>query len=193
MIGAALLGAVCLLVPGILAMLALWALLRRLFSGAGVGGLVIGLGAREPDLTDLEERQLVNVVEEMAIAAGLPAPRVMLLDGQIANAAVVGSAPEDAVVVVSRRLLDEMDRDETQGILAHQIASIGNGDLGDRALDGDGVPDLRAGQHAAGRADQLVGPADALAPVGRAERHGRARRGVCGRPRRPGCSARASR
>jgi Zn-dependent protease with chaperone function len=129
-IGAALLGAVCLLVPGILAMLGLWRLLRRLFSGAGVGGLVIGLGAREPDLTGLEERQLVNVVEEMAIAAGLPAPKVMLLDGQIANAAVVGSGPEDAVVVVSRRLLDEMNRDETQGILAHQVASIGNGDLG---------------------------------------------------------------
>ena len=130
MIGAALLGAVFLLLPGVLAMLGLWTTLRRLFSGAGVGGLVIGLGAREPDLTDLEERQLVNVVDEMAIAAGLPAPRVMLLDGQIANAAVVGSGPEDAVVVVSRRLLDEMDRDETQGILAHQIASIGNGDLG---------------------------------------------------------------
>jgi Zn-dependent protease with chaperone function len=130
MIGPALLGVVMLLLPGILVMVALWLLLRRLFSGAGVGGLVIGLGAREPILTDLEERQLVNVVEEMAIAAGLPAPRVMLLDGQIANAAVVGSSPADAVVVVSRRLLDEMDRDETQGVLAHLIASIGNGDLG---------------------------------------------------------------
>jgi Zn-dependent protease with chaperone function len=95
-----------------------------------VGGLAIGLGARDPVMTDLEERQLVNVVEEMAIAAGLPAPRVMLLDGQVANAAVVGSSPEDAVVVVSRRLLDEMDRDQTQGILAHLIGSIGNGDLG---------------------------------------------------------------
>lgn len=123
-------GAVSLLLPGVLVMLAFWLLLRRLFSGAGVGGLVLGLGAREPVLTDLEERQLVNVVEEMAIAAGLPAPRVMLLDGQIANAAVVGSSPEDAVVVVSRRLLDEMDRDETQGVLAHLVASIGNGDLG---------------------------------------------------------------
>ena len=129
-VGAALLGAACLLLPGVLGMLGLWTLLRRLFSGAGVGGLVIGLGAREPDPTDLEERQLVNVVEEMAIAAGLPAPKVMLLDGQIANAAVVGSGPDDAVVVVSRRLLDEMDRDETQGVLAHQIAAIGNGDLG---------------------------------------------------------------
>lgn len=123
-------GVVSLLLPGILLMLVFWLLLRRLFSGAGVGGLVIGLGAREPVLTDLEERQLVNVVEEMAIAAGLPAPRVMLLDGQIANAAVVGSSPADAVIVVSRRLLDEMDRDETQGVLAHLVASIGNGDLG---------------------------------------------------------------
>ena len=51
-------------------MVVLWLLLRRLFSGAGVGGLAIGLGAREPRLTDLEERQLVNIVEEMAIAAG---------------------------------------------------------------------------------------------------------------------------
>jgi Zn-dependent protease with chaperone function len=130
MMWSALVGVVLLLTPGILAMTGLWMLLRGLFSGAGVGGLVIGLGAREPDPLDLEERQLVNVVEEMAIAAGLPVPRVVLLDGQIANAAVVGSSPEDAVVVISRRLLDEMDRDETQGILAHQIASIGNGDLG---------------------------------------------------------------
>lgn len=124
------LGVLMVLLPGVLTMLAIWFFLRRLFSGAGVGGLVIGLGARPPVPTDLEERQLVNVVEEMALAAGLPAPKVMLLDGQIANAAVVGSSPNDAVLVVSRRLLDEMDRDETQGVLAHLIASIGNGDLG---------------------------------------------------------------
>ncbi|MCC7368562.1 MAG: M48 family metalloprotease [Chloroflexi bacterium] len=124
------LGVVSLLLPGVLVMLVFWLLLRRLFSGAGVGGLVLGLGARHPNPGDLEERQLVNVVEEMAIAAGLPAPRVMLLDGQIANAAVVGSSPADAVIVVSRRLLDEMDRDETQGVLAQLVASIGNGDLG---------------------------------------------------------------
>lgn len=126
----ALVGVLMLILPGILTMVVLWLLLRRLFSGPGVGGLAIGLGAREPRPADLEEHQLVNIVEEMAIAAGLPAPRVMLLDGDVANAAVVGSSPSDAVVVVSRRLLDEMDRDETQGVLAHLIASIGNGDLG---------------------------------------------------------------
>jgi Zn-dependent protease with chaperone function len=126
----ALLGVLMLVLPGILIMVTLWLLLHRLFAGAGVGALAIGLGAREPHLTDLEERQLVNIVEEMAIAAGLPAPKVMLFDGEVANAAAVGSSPSDAMVIVSRRLLDEMNRDETQGVLAHAIASIGNGDLG---------------------------------------------------------------
>ena len=60
---------------------ALAAAAARCSPGPGSAALVIGLGAREPRLTDFEEHQLVNVVEEMAIAAGLPAPRVMLLDG----------------------------------------------------------------------------------------------------------------
>jgi Zn-dependent protease with chaperone function len=117
------------LLPGVLLMLFVWPILRRLFRSAGVGGVLMSLGAREPDLTDLEERQLVNVIEEMAIAAGQPAPGVMLLDAPVANAAVVGSSARDAVIVVSRPLLDDLNRDETQGVLAHLIAAIGNGDL----------------------------------------------------------------
>jgi Zn-dependent protease with chaperone function len=53
----------------------------------------------------------------------------MLLDSGTSNAGAVGSSPEDAIIVVGRRLLDELDRDETQGVLSHLIASIGNGDL----------------------------------------------------------------
>ncbi len=117
------------LLPGILLMMAIWPVLIRLFRHGGVGGVLLSLGARPPVMTDLEERQLVNVVEEMAIAAGLPPPRVMLLDSGVANAAAVGSSPEDATIVVSRALLDDLDRDETQGVLGHLVASIGNGDL----------------------------------------------------------------
>jgi Zn-dependent protease with chaperone function len=117
------------LLPGILLMLLIWPLLIRLFRHGGVGGVLLSIGARPPVLTDLEERQLVNIVEEMAIAAGLPPPRVMLLDSGVANAAAVGSSPEDATIVVSRALLDDLDRDETQGVLGHLVASIGNGDL----------------------------------------------------------------
>ena len=122
------LGALMVL-PGILAMLLLWVALRSVFARHGVGAMLLSLGAREPRLGDLEEQQLVNVVAEMAIAAGLPPPRVLLLDSHVANAAAVGSSPDDAVVLVSRRVLDKLDRDETQGLLAHLIGSIGNGDL----------------------------------------------------------------
>lgn len=117
------------LLPGIILMLIIWPILIQLFRHGGVGGVLLSLGAREPVMTDLEERQLVNVVEEMALAAGIPAPRVRLIDSGVANAAAIGSSPEDATIVVSRPLLDDLDRDETQGVLAHLVASIGNGDL----------------------------------------------------------------
>jgi Zn-dependent protease with chaperone function len=122
-------GGVVWLLPGMLLMLAIWPALRMLFRRSGAEGMLISLNAREPKVGDLEEQQLVNVVQEMAIAAGIPAPRVMLIDAPFANAAMVGSSPEDAVVVVSRPLLDDIDRDETQGILADLVASIANGDL----------------------------------------------------------------
>jgi len=69
------------------------------------------------------------VVQEMAIAAGIPAPEVRLLDAKVANAAAVGPDATASYVVVGRRLLDEFDREETEGLLAHLIGSIGNGDL----------------------------------------------------------------
>jgi Zn-dependent protease with chaperone function len=117
-------------VPGPLAMLVTWLGMMAVFRTAGAGRVLLTLGARPPRAGDLEERQLVNVVEEIAIAAGLPPPRVMLLDADVPNVAVVGSSRADATVVVSRRLLDDLDRDETQGVLAHLIGSAGNGDLG---------------------------------------------------------------
>jgi len=121
--------AVVLILPGSLVMAAAWLGTRALFRGAGAEALVRVLGGRPPRPDDLEELQLENVVAEMAIAAGVRPPRVMLLDGPVANAAAAGSSQEDAVVLVSRRLLDELDRDETQGVVAHLIGAIGNGDL----------------------------------------------------------------
>lgn len=115
--------------PGMLAMLLTWPAIRRLFCGAGADGVPRAVGARPPRPGDPEEQQLVNVVQELALAAGIPPPRVMLLDSDAANAAALGSSREDAVIVVGRRLLDELDRDETQGVLSHLVASIGNGDL----------------------------------------------------------------
>lgn len=115
--------------PGMAATLGLWLGLRAVFARAGVGGLLTTLGTRPPREDDLEERQLGNLIEEMAIAAGIPPPRLVLLDSPVPNAAAIGGSPDDAVLVVSRRIIDDLDRDETQGLVAHLVASIGNGDL----------------------------------------------------------------
>lgn len=124
------LGLIAWVAPGVLALVATWLGLRRIFREAGIGGALLTLGAREPRTGDLEERQLVNVVEEMAIAGGVEPPRVLLLDEDLPNAAALGIGAGAATVVISRRLLDDMDRDETQAVLGHLIGSIGNGDLG---------------------------------------------------------------
>ncbi|HEX3246295.1 MAG TPA: M48 family metalloprotease [Chloroflexota bacterium] len=122
-------GATAALLPAWLPIVLIWFGLRAIFLRDGVGGVLLSLGARDPRPGDLEERQLTNIVDEMAIAAGLPSPRVLLLDSEVANAAVVGSGPETATIVISRRLLDEFNRDQTLGILGHLIGSVGNGDL----------------------------------------------------------------
>ena len=123
------LGAAVMLLPGAALSIVLWLGMNALFKHAGVGGALLALKAREPNQADLKELRLADVVQEMAIAAGLPAPRVMLIDAPGANAAAIGNSPSDARIVVSRRLLDELTRDELEGALAHLIASVGNGDL----------------------------------------------------------------
>lgn len=115
--------------PGVAVMLGMSLLVRRALGQLDVGGFLLAVGARPPRPDDLEERQLANVVAEMAIAAGLPAPRLALLDAPFRNAAAVGRGPGDAALVVSRALLDELGRDETQAVIGHLVASIGNGDL----------------------------------------------------------------
>jgi len=123
------LGLAVMLLPGILLAVVLWLGVDLLFKRSGVGGALLALNAREPNQNQLKELQLVDVVQEMAIAAGVRPPAVMLIDSPGANAAAIGSSASDARVVVSRRLLDDLRRDELEGVLAHLIASIGNGDL----------------------------------------------------------------
>lgn len=121
------LGAVFL--PGIVAALGLWAGILLLFRHGGVGGTIASLNAREPNPADLRELQLADVVQEMAIAAGLPAPKVMLIDSPGANAAAIGTSAADAHIVLSRRLLDDLNREQLQALVGHLVASVANGDL----------------------------------------------------------------
>ncbi len=121
--------AVAILLPGIVIQFFLWLGVRALFLRAGAGGVLLSLGAREPRAEDLKEKILVDVVAEIAIAGGVSAPKLMLLDADAANAAVIGGSRKDATLVVSRGLLDELERNELQAVVAHLIASAGNGDL----------------------------------------------------------------
>lgn len=75
-----------------------------------------------------EQRQLVNVVEEMAIAAGLPRPRVHIVLDDDPNAFATGRDPETASIAVTTGLLESLSRDELQGVVAHEMSHIRNYD-----------------------------------------------------------------
>jgi Zn-dependent protease with chaperone function len=90
------------------------------------------LGGRpvSPDTKDPDERRLLNVVEEMSIAAGMPVPAVYLLEREPGiNAFAAGLSRDDAVVGVTRGALDYLSRDELQGVMAHEASHILNGDM----------------------------------------------------------------
>jgi hypothetical protein len=110
-------------------LIALPGLVRRVLRRGGVGGVLLTLGAREPRDDDPEERQPANAIGEMAVAGGVGPPRLRLLDGPGTSAAVVGTGPDDATIVVSRGMLDRLDQDEAQVIIGHLVASTGSGDL----------------------------------------------------------------
>lgn len=83
-----------------------------------------------PDTTDGVERRLLNVVEEMALASGVPVPPVYLLDEEKSiNAFAAGYSPSDAVVAVTRGTAENLSRDELQGVVAHEFSHILNGDM----------------------------------------------------------------
>lgn len=84
-------------------------------------------GAREA--TREEHQILDNVAEEMAIAAGIPKPRVMVIDTPAPNAFATGPDPKKATVVFTSGILEKLDRDELQGVMAHEIAHIRNYDI----------------------------------------------------------------
>jgi Zn-dependent protease with chaperone function len=128
-LGSMAVGIAMLVLPGALAMLAIWFAVRGLLGRVGVGWALDRIGARPLNTRDLEEQQLENLVEEMAVAAGVKPPRVLLIDTPETNAAITGLDFDNSTILVTRGVLDTLDRDETQSVIAHLIGSVGNGDL----------------------------------------------------------------
>jgi len=82
------------------------------------------------DTADFNERKILNVVEEMAIASGTPVPPVYVMREEMGiNAFAAGYSPNDAVIGVTRGCLEQLDRDELQGVIAHEFSHILNGDM----------------------------------------------------------------
>jgi heat shock protein HtpX len=101
--------------------------MRAYFAGAD---LVLGaMGAHPISSDDPQNQVVINVVHEMALAARVPEPRIDVIDDSSPNAFAVGRDPKHSAICVTQGLLDQMDREELQGVVAHEIAHIRNCDI----------------------------------------------------------------
>ncbi|WP_416137548.1 M48 family metallopeptidase [Halomonas sp. HK25] len=116
---------------GVVALVVGGAVMRHLQLRAGGSAVAEALGGRplNPDTRDADELQLLNVVEEMAIASGMPVPSVYLLEDAAINAFAAGHEPHDAVIGVTRGAIEHLDRDQLQGVIAHEFSHILHGDM----------------------------------------------------------------
>jgi Zn-dependent protease with chaperone function len=83
----------------------------------------------QPNTQDKQQRKVLNTVEEMALASGNPVPTIYLLKDHSINAFAAGLSRRDAVIGVTQGCIDLLDRDELQGVMAHEFSHIHNGDM----------------------------------------------------------------
>jgi heat shock protein HtpX len=114
---------------GVMVASILWLVMIGVALYGGDSLLLASSGARE--ITDKSQMpQLWNVVEEMIIAAGLPKmPRLYVIDEDSPNAFAVGRNPQNAAVAVTSGLLKSLDRNEVQGVIAHELGHVANLDI----------------------------------------------------------------
>lgn len=102
----------------------------KLAQGGSAVAEMVGARAVNPDTRDPLEKRLLNVVEEMAIAAGTRVPKAYVMDGEAGiNAFAAGYNVSNAIVAVTRGTLETLSRDELQGVIGHEFSHILNGDM----------------------------------------------------------------
>lgn len=117
---------------GTLAVIGLGSLYRMASLRAGGESVALQMGATEVpgNTSDFQLRRLRNVVEEIAIASGVPVPKLYVMEHEAGiNAFAAGYSPSDAAVAVTRGALERLNRDELQGVVAHEFSHILNGDM----------------------------------------------------------------
>lgn len=118
-----------LLVMGVLGLASLYKSIE-LRGGGGVVARSLGGVLVTGDSTDLKRKRLLNVVEEMAIASGVPMPEVYVLEQEPGiNAFAAGHTPANAAITVTQGALDRLSRDELQGVIGHEFSHVLNGDM----------------------------------------------------------------
>ena len=101
-----------------------------LSTGGGRVATAMGGTLVPADVRDPQRRRLRNVVEEMAIASGVPVPEIYVLEEESSiNAFAAGYTPSDAAIAVTRGTLELLERDELQGVIAHEFSHVLNGDM----------------------------------------------------------------
>lgn len=90
----------------------------------GINMIVQATGARAINENDLKEKQLLNVVDEMSIAAGIPRPKIYIVPDDDLNAFATGFSPQNSYIFVTQGLLNELNREELQAVIAHEISHI---------------------------------------------------------------------
>ena len=95
----------------------------------GAKAVLSSSGAVLADEGILQQKQLLNVVAEMSIASGLPQPKVYVIPDPDPNAFATGSNPNDSYIAVTQGLLDKLNREELQGVIAHELSHIRNYDI----------------------------------------------------------------
>lgn len=103
---------------------------QKLKAGGSVVARQMGGTPVEPETKDPLKRRLRNVVEEIAIASGVPVPDIYVLEEETGiNAFAAGYSTSDAAVAVTRGTLETLNRDELQGVIAHEFSHVHNGDM----------------------------------------------------------------
>lgn len=90
--------------------------------------IVLRMANAEP-VSKENAKELYNVVENLAITAGLPTPKIYIINERAPNAFATGRNPEHAVVAVTTGLLERLDRSELEGVIAHELSHVGNRDM----------------------------------------------------------------
>ncbi|TMF26795.1 MAG: zinc metalloprotease HtpX [Chloroflexi bacterium] len=99
------------------------------FTSYFAGDRIVLAQSQARELAPNEETELHNVVETLAIGLGIPVPKLFVIEDSAPNAFATGRDPRHASVVVTRGLIDKMDRTELEGVIAHELSHVGNRDI----------------------------------------------------------------